>query len=506
MKLKYLVIQFIAAALLSAGFFSLQAQNSLYLVGTITGESSELAVRAPQSIGDVNGDGYDDFMLTRKTSVELDPTVVDLYFGSPDYDLNPDIIFHFPGNDYYHYLNGGYGIGDVNNDGYDDFILSSSIGPITSSKVYLYYGGETIDTIPVFEFIPIYAYERFGSIERLGDLNNDGYDDFGISSFNWDTYKGNVYLLWGGDSISWENRLTLSSDTTEDFFGITMANIGDINNDDYDDIAVGARDAVTGTGTGKVYIYFGGQDMDNIPDTTLVAEENEFGRIIKNAGDLNSDGNTDFCIAADNKIRIYTSQLENPLEIEGYSIDGNGDINKDGYDDLIVGDDWKVKIYLGAGSFDTASDMSIDDLDSAGFTVNISFAGDINNDGYDEIFAFAYYFPEPDLGKLYIYSYVKPDGIDELNSKYPGSLQLSQNFPNPFNPATTINYQLPQAGFVSLKVYDVLGREVAVLVTEEKPAGRYTVNFDAPDLASGIYLYQLKAGDFIQTKKMILLR
>ena len=96
-------------------------------------------------------------------------------------------------------------------------------------------------------------------------------------------------------------------------------------------------------------------------------------------------------------------------------------------------------------------------------------------------------------------------GVDEIPES-PDKFILEQNFPNPFNPATTINYQLPQAGFVTLKVYDVLGREVAVLVTEEKPAGRYTVNFEAPDLASGIYIYQLRVNDYVSSKKMLLLK
>ena len=83
---------------------------------------------------------------------------------------------------------------------------------------------------------------------------------------------------------------------------------------------------------------------------------------------------------------------------------------------------------------------------------------------------------------------------------------LFQNYPNPFNPATIIRYELPKRSFMSIKVYDLLGREVATLVNEEKSAGEYEVEFDASALTSGIYFYQLKAGDFGQTKKMILLK
>jgi len=84
--------------------------------------------------------------------------------------------------------------------------------------------------------------------------------------------------------------------------------------------------------------------------------------------------------------------------------------------------------------------------------------------------------------------------------------KLLQNYPNPFNPSTVIGYQLPVTGFVSLKVYDVLGNEVATLVNEEKPAGSYEVDFSARGLSSGIYFYSLQAGSFIQTKKLILIK
>jgi len=88
----------------------------------------------------------------------------------------------------------------------------------------------------------------------------------------------------------------------------------------------------------------------------------------------------------------------------------------------------------------------------------------------------------------------------------PATYELSQNYPNPFNPKTVIRSQLPVAGDVSLVVYDVLGREVAVLVNEQRVAGRYQDRFDATGLASGVYFYRMQAGNFVQTRKLLLVR
>ena len=83
---------------------------------------------------------------------------------------------------------------------------------------------------------------------------------------------------------------------------------------------------------------------------------------------------------------------------------------------------------------------------------------------------------------------------------------LHQNYPNPFNPSTTIKYSIPKLSLVTIKFYDVLGSEVATLVNEEKSVGIYEMNWNASNLPSGVYFYQLKAGSFIETKKMILLK
>jgi hypothetical protein len=130
------------------------------------------------------------------------------------------------------------------------------------------------------------------------------------------------------------------------------------------------------------------------------------------------------------------------------------------------------------------------------------------------------------VGRLYVVRFVDPTtgwaagnagailkwtgsplvGVEEKTPLLPDGYSLSQNFPNPFNPGTTIEYAIPREAAVELKVYDMLGREIATLVDEQKPAGSYSVRFDAYSMASGVYYYTLKAGTFVSTKSLILMK
>jgi hypothetical protein len=96
--------------------------------------------------------------------------------------------------------------------------------------------------------------------------------------------------------------------------------------------------------------------------------------------------------------------------------------------------------------------------------------------------------------------------VTPADQQLPGRYALDQNYPNPFNPSTVVSYQLPAASDVRLVVYDVIGREVAVLVNEQQSPGTYNVRFDASGLASGLYFYRLTAGNFVQARKMLLMK
>jgi hypothetical protein len=106
--------------------------------------------------------------------------------------------------------------------------------------------------------------------------------------------------------------------------------------------------------------------------------------------------------------------------------------------------------------------------------------------------------------------------VSPLVGQIPTAYYLNQNYPNPFNPSTMINYSVPKTSFITIKVYDILGREITTLVNEEKKSGNYNVEFSArggsvfggngSNLSSGIYFYRMQAGNFVETKKLILMK
>lgn len=159
--------------------------------------------------------------------------------------------------------------------------------------------------------------------------------------------------------------------------------------------------------------------------------------------------------------------------------------------------------------FETYFDTTTNQGKLKGKPVGVEYLG---TDHKSVVLSFPLYYMNFDQAKallenILINKFNEVTGVeDEQEINIPTGFGLSQNYPNPFNPKTVIGYQLPVTGFVNLKVFDILGNEIATLVDDYRPAGKYEVDFNAEKLASGIYFYRLQAGDFVQTKKMILLR
>ena len=157
-------------------------------------------------------------------------------------------------------------------------------------------------------------------------------------------------------------------------------------------------------------------------------------------------------------------------------------------------------VQVPVGTFNDCTKLQVIVTDAMGDTTRIGYyyyaqdVGDILNTAVQN-FRF----------ELVEYSVLTSIDVDEI-TEIPAYFHLQQNFPNPFNPSTKILYSIPNPDFVTLKIYNILGREVQTLVDEFQKMGTYSVNFNASKLSSEIYFYQLQVGDFVETKKMLFLR
>ena len=205
-------------------------------------------------------------------------------------------------------------------------------------------------------------------------------------------------------------------------------------------------------------------------------------------------GNGLNCLSGSNGSQIWAHQMNFQ-----YGVAAVPDIDGDGIQDVITGDQ-DGTFYCISGRLDTVIFTQNYPGDRIN-TVNIipSIDGNISY----ELLAGTL------EGKVACFS----GGIDFVTNsetvttnEVPTKFTLLQNYPNPFNPVTTIEFRIPESGLVSLKIYDLLGREVKTLVNEEMQPGNYTIKLDASSLSSGIYFYTLTAGEFVSTKKMVLLK
>ena len=441
------------------------------------------------------------------------------------------------------------GVGDVNGDGYDDVLVGAPGG----NYAKLYFGSSSFDTIPDIKFVCEQPDSRFGLSVAGGDFNADGFNDIVIGApyfctgefpdYTWDA--GKVYIYFGGLDMDSIPDLTILGHGWYYFFGQSVSCAGDVNNDGYNDLIVGAPhddyDA-----HGRVYIYFGGEDMDNIEDVFMEGEDHfdMFGESVDGADDVNNDGFDDVIVGAPQDLKeedgqaylIYGGEdigLDNSVIFEGDSTDifgsfgrvvsGLGDVNNDSYDDFgIMGLDY-VRIFLGNTIIDSIPNLTLipdrnfcyicgvgdlnkdgfDDIASVSNYVNIYFGnttldtipaispaflnamvcglGDINRDNYIDIGFGRGESSEPN-GKVYIYSYFIGNNVEEKKDlNYIKGFRLNQNYPNPFNLSTTISYDLPFSFFTRLEIYNLEGKKIKKLVSESKKSGSYYVIWDGKD-------------------------
>jgi len=371
-------------------------------------------------IGNVNGDDYDDIMVRGQSKTYI-------YYGGDPMDNIADVILNVGGP--------FSGAGDVNNDGYDDVIVGGD------GIAYLYYGSDQMDNTVDQTFEPTGGTYSFGfSVAGVGDVNNDSYDDIIIGDpfyTGWDgdyIYDlGRAYIYFGG-SPTMDNYpdVKLYGEIEYGEFGFSVAGAGDFNYDTYDDVIVGAPGYYPHR-TGRAYIFYGRSTpiMDANPDLILEGiEYSEFGYSIAGAGDVNYNGHDDVIVGipgynlsypptGNGRVNVYYGEFANasPDVIIigedyahlGRSVSGAGNVNKDLYYDVIAGESsynsntGRVSLYFGyMDDMDHIADVIIEgDVPGENFGISVSGAGDVDNDGKDDVIVGA-------DGKAHVYSIEKP--------------------------------------------------------------------------------------------------
>lgn len=284
--------------------------------------------------------------------------------------------------------------------------------------------------------------------------------------------------------------------------------------------------------SGNVYVTGTSRDSSNVEDLTTIkynSDGDEIWVARYNAPESLWDYGEDVVVDNNGNIYVtgfgYSQSSDRDMITIKYNSNGdthwirkyNGPSNDEDYGRAIIVDN-SGNVYVTGESYDSNSnnDYATIKYNASGVQEWVMrYNGPVNNednpasiavDGSGNVFVTG---ASLGVGTDNDYATIKYSQVTnvETNSEYiPIEFLLSQNFPNPFNPATTIRWQIPEAGFVTLKIYDVLGREVATIVNKELSAGKHETIINASRFKSGVYFYRLKAGEFIQTKKMILLK
>ena len=359
-------------------------------------------------------------------------------------------------------------------------------------------------------------FDQFGnSVSISGDYAVAGAlwdDDNGIDA-------GSAYVFKRtGTSWAQEAKLLPSDGAVEDFFGRSVSISGDY-------IVVGAEsDDDNGNLSGSAYVFkrtgtSWAQEAKLLPSDGAAGDR--FGRSGSISGDYivvgaeSDDDNGNLSGSAYVFKRTGTTWAQEAKLLPsdgatgdefGWSVSISGDYavvgaQRDGDNGMWSGSAYVFK-RTGTSWAQEAKLLPSDGAEFDKFGRSVSISGDYAVAGalWDDDNG-------SDAGSAYLYSgFASPIGIERERAGLPAEFALSQNYPNPFNPTTTINYALPLSSEVLLVIYNLRGEEVDRLFNGQQAAGYHTVAWDASHVASGIYFYRLQAGDYIETRKMVLLK
>ena len=378
--------------------------------------------------GDVNGDGYSD-VIVGASGYSTSTGRAYIFYGGSTMNNTPDVTMTGEA------INNYFGIsvasaGDVNGDGYSDVIVGAKGYTSGTGRAYIFYGGATMNNAADVTMTGETANFLLGfTVSSAGDVNGDGYSDVIVGAYGYTSATGRAFIYYGGASMNNTADVTLTGETTGNYFGVSVSTAGDVNGDGYSDVIVGAYGGYTSL-TGRAYIFFGGAAMNNSADVTMTGEatSNYFGYSVSSAGDVNNDGYSDVIVGAIGYLsstgRAYIfyggASMNNTADVTmtgettdsyfGTSVATAADINGDGYSDVIVGANQynistgRAYIFFGGTSMNNEVDVTMSgEIELSDFGSSVSFAGDVNGDGISDLIVGADGF-STSIGRVFIYT------------------------------------------------------------------------------------------------------
>ena len=323
------------------------------------------------SAGDINGDGYSDVIVGADGYSTFTGRAY-IYFGGASMNNTADVTM--TGDT----TNNNFGssvssAGDVNGDGYSDVIVGADGYSSNTGRAYIYLGEASMNNTADVIMTGQTTFNYFGeSVSSAGDVNGDGYSDVIVGAYGYSSYTGRSYVYYGGASMNNTVDVTMTGETEGDQFGFSVSSAGDVNGDGYSDVIIGAYSY--SSYTGRAYVYYGGASMNNVSDVTMTGDTTNFsfGISVSSTGDVNGDGYSDVIVGvpgySGNTGRAYVyyggASMNNSADVTmtgeiglnyfGGSVSSAGDVNGDGYSDIIVGapgyssNTGKVYMYLGS--------------------------------------------------------------------------------------------------------------------------------------------------------------